>query len=149
MRPEDDPSWARYRAAVLEVGTTPTLRIPLTEPVAPAARARLAAHGFGGPFAVLTACNPRGRPIDAAENARRHAALEARVASEGWRALPCDGLDPHEPHREQGMALLLDEAAAVALACALEQSAIYWWDGDRFWLVPALVQGDREALPVP
>jgi hypothetical protein len=36
---------------------------------------------------------------------------------------------------------------AIALARELEQVAIFWFDGERFWIVGALVETDPLMLP--
>jgi hypothetical protein len=36
---------------------------------------------------------------------------------------------------------------AIALAKELEQIAIFWFDGGRFWILGALVEADAMMLP--
>lgn len=147
MRPSDDPSWSRYGQTILELGEGPLVAIDLRLPVHSEARATLAGLGLGAGFGVLTACNPRGRDVDAATNAWLHAGLVLRLAHDGDRYVRCDGVSLDGSHRETGVAIAQDEGYCVALARELEQSAIYWWDGEAFWLVPVLVESRRLRLP--
>ena len=95
-----------------------------------------------GPASFVTAHNPWGPIIDAAENDRRHRALLADIAAHGWRWLPAVGGDPAGSHTEDGV-LLLDAdppdaagpAEALSLAARFDQDAIYVWRADIFELI--------------
>jgi hypothetical protein len=41
----------------------------------------------------------------------------------------------------------MPQKKAIALARALEQVAIFWFDGKRFWIVGALMEADPLMLP--
>src|SRR5207253_2619646 len=98
-------------------------------------------------FAVVTPCDPRGTRVADGSNAIRVSALHASLMRRGCDFVPADGVSPDGLHRESGFAvdLLLEEA--VTLARSLEQSALFWFDGEAFWVVPALVAGGAVRLP--
>jgi hypothetical protein len=72
----DDPSWAAYPSTILEFHHSDSLVVDLRHPIPDETRDRLASIALNTPFAVLTACNPRGQDSDAADNDRRSRALE-------------------------------------------------------------------------
>jgi len=90
------PTWGPYPDTVLhfpEAG----LDVDLRRTLSPHDRAALARLGLGGPFAVVTACNPMGRFAGEPANSRRHAVLSALVL---WRypdAVRAEGRGRPEP----------------------------------------------------
>jgi hypothetical protein len=138
MRPEDDPGWASYAETILVFHGDPPLEVPLSLPVSPSTRAALAARGLGGPFGLVTPCNPRGRRTDASENAARLRAFLAALDQRGVGFHRVDGVSPDRLHVEPGVALAWPQESVVTLAREWEQSAIYWWDGERFFVIGAL-----------
>jgi hypothetical protein len=138
-------AWEPYPDTVLhfENGLRADLRL-----VPPHALARqLADLGLAGPFAVITACNPLGTRLDEAGN-RRLAALLAGVVRERYPdARPAEGRSPDGRHREPGWALAIPLAEATRLAADFFQNALFWYDGERFSIVPVLAPGQRLALP--
>ena len=99
------------------------------------------------PFAVLTAANPRGRLVDGRQNARRDRRLMTALAMMGRSCLRADGVSPDGAHRERGVAAMLRQREAAELARRYGQSAYFWFDGEAFWLVGALVRA--EPIPLP
>lgn len=134
-----------YLTAVLEIfpATGTSLVVDLARPVAPQQREALRAL-LGGPFAVVTACNPNGHTADAAENARRTAGLEAELTRRGCSFVRADGRSPDGAHRERGVAVAMSLTAARNLARTYQQEAYYWFDGDSFWLLGALEEMARK-----
>ena len=157
MRAEDDPSWAAYAETLLALGPvdgdgvadTDGVAVDLREALTPNHRVALAGLGLQAPFAVLTAHNPRGRIVDAEENGRRGALLVAALARAGVPWIPAVGMSPDGSHREPGVAAHLPLPVAARTAAEWEQSAFFWFDGDVFWLVGALVDAPPARLPVP
>jgi uncharacterized protein DUF3293 len=146
-----------YRRTVLSFEGGPA--VDLRSPLGGWERAALADLGLGREFAVLSAENPRGEePEDASpeeqderdrENVRRVLRLEealilARVPFRRVEASSPDGL-----HRERCVAVALSRPRAEALARAQEQLALFWYDGERFWLWPAEAEAPADALPAP
>ena len=62
--------------------------------------------------------------------------------------MPAMGESPDRRHRERGVAVAMDGDDAIALARRFGQLAIYWFDGERFWLYGALEPRAAERLPV-
>ncbi len=140
MRPEDDPGWASYAETILAFRGPAGLEIDLSLPVPPSARAELAARGLGGAFGLVTPCNPRGQPTSVQENEARLVRFLAELDQAGARYLRVDGLSPDRRHAERGVALAWPQQEILALATRWDQSAIYWWDGARFWVIGALTE---------
>ena len=103
--------------------------------------------GFGGPFAVMTAFDPRGRDLSSAENEKRRRDLNDRLTKSGYRFVEVEACSPDRSHCECSVAVVVPQDKAVALAKELEQVAIFWFDGRRFWIVGALVEADPLMLP--
>ena len=153
---EPDPSWSQYPCTVLEIhpaagsrgAAPPILEVDLRAELAGSVAARLRSLGLGDRWAVVTAYNPRGRDREPEANESRHAKLVASVRAGGTAFLRADGRSPDASHREVGLAIALPQPDAVALAARLGQSAIFWFDGDGFWLVPAGAPAAPIRLPV-
>jgi hypothetical protein len=144
---QHDPDWARYPETILTFSTSPAVEIDLREIPSARAIADLAAAGFGQPFAVVTAFDPRGHDLSAAENEERHRALDAQLAKSGYRFVPVEACSPDRSHCERSVAVVMPQKKAISLARELEQVAIFWFDGKRFWILGALVEADPLMLP--
>jgi len=155
-RADQSSKYDAYTETVLELSGG--ARVDLRRPVGPAEREMLADAGLAGPFAVLTAENPNGRnPDDApteaaaerreAGNDRRHAALVAGLHDAGVEFVRVDGVAPDGSYRERCVAVRLPRDEAVGLADRLSQLALFWFDGDTFWLLPAEADAEPRRLP--
>jgi len=144
---QHDPDWPRYPETILSFSTKPVVEIDLREIPSTRALADLAAAGFGQPFAVLTAFDPRGRNLSPAENERRQGDLDARLTVEDYEFVRVDACSPDHSHCERSVAVLMSQGKAIALARELEQVAIFWFDGKRFWILGAIVKADALMLP--
>ncbi len=138
MRPEDDPGWAGYGETTLVFAGPPSLQVDLARPPDASQRAQLAARGLDGPFGVVTPCNPRGQRMSPQENGALLVRFLAELDAAGKRYVRVDGVSPDRRHVESGVALAWSQADVVAWARKWAQSAIYWWDGEAFWVVGAL-----------
>ena len=148
MRSEADPSWGEYPNTVLEISyDRARLRVDLREQLQRAQVDALRGLWPGGRFAVITPCNPRGSPVSEHANRARVDDLAARLVREGIPSCRADGVSPDGAHREPGFAVPLELDAAVGLAAEFEQSALFYFDGERFLLVPVLMSG--LAIPLP
>lgn len=152
-----DEKWEQYPCTVLEFCHT-SIRIDLRKPISHPQRAALRAAGLSASFAILTAENPWGENVEdeptdeqeharKKENARRSADLESELAHLDVCFRRVDGVAPDGEYREHLVAAVLDREHAVALARRLRQLAIFWFDGDSFWLVPVLAERAPERLP--
>lgn len=144
---QHDPDWPRYPETILSFSTSPAIEIDLRAAPTKATIDSLAAAGFGEPFAVLTAFDPRGENLSAEENERRKRDLDDRLGSMGHRFIHVDACSPDRSHCECSVAVVMPQAAAIELARELEQVAIFWFDGRRFWIVGALAESDPLMLP--
>jgi hypothetical protein len=142
-----DPDWPRYPETILSFSTSPPVKIDLREIPSRRALADLAAAGLGHPFAVMTAFDPRGENLPAAENEKRKRSLDDRLGMSGYPFVHVDACSPDGLHCECSVAVLMPKDEAIVLAKELEQVAIFWFDGERFWIVGALVDADAMMLP--
>jgi hypothetical protein len=143
-----DPSWSRYPDTVLEIYRDGVIAVDLRRSLTDSERGRLASLGLGEAFAVVTAANPRGRTLSDSDNHERAERLDTEVAQRGLLFLRADGVSPDRSHRETGVAVAAPLDVAVALAARYEQSALFWFDGRRFWIVPVLETG-RGPVALP
>lgn len=140
---------AYARTLLVFPSAEPELAIPLWEPLTRAPRERLARLGLGGGFVVVTAENPRGELLSAAQNASRAARLAQELARRGCGWLPADGCSPERRHRERGVAVRVEREQGRELALRFEQLAFYRYDGECFWLCGALCPDADLRLPLP
>jgi hypothetical protein len=153
MRPADDPAWGQYPETVLEFfrdpeDDGPALRVDLRRPVDGAVRARLAELGLDGPFGVVTAAAPRGQPQAEDFDDARQAELDEVARTDALaHTVRVDGVSPDGAHRERSVAVRLPKDEVVALGRRYQQSAVFWFDGDGFWLLGALVAAEPRRLP--
>lgn len=144
-----DPRWEIFPETVLDVRAPglPVLEIDLRREPPPGLGRELARRGLTGDFAVVTACNPAGEPIDAEANLRRDAMLAGRLEELGIDLIRVDGRSPDGSHNEPGYGVPLTLDAARSLAREFRQTAIFWWDGESFWLIEAVESGRVLRLP--
>jgi hypothetical protein len=143
----DDPSWASYGRTILRVHAAIPFEIDLARPVRAAQRAALAVAGLPGRFGLVTPCNPRGQVVDDVTNRERLATFHQALRGADTQWIRVDGLSPDRVHVEEGVALSWPVEEVEALACTWDQSAIYWWDGEAFWVRGALTQAAPWRLP--
>ncbi|MFT4570061.1 MAG: hypothetical protein ACI8TX_002438 [Hyphomicrobiaceae bacterium] len=152
MKPSADhelpPEWEHYPNTILEIYRDGLLRVDLRLPVDESARNELSNLGLGPRFAIVTACNPHGRSLDAADTHRRIEALDTEIATLPCHFLRADGVSPDGQHRERGFAVDLPQKAAVELASRWQQAAIFWFDVYQFWIV-AVPNGNGPAISLP
>ena len=144
---QHDPDWPRYPETVLEFATTPAVKIDLREIPSDDKVAALHSAGLDQPFAIMTAFDPRGKDLSPAENEKRKRDLDRRLRSSGYRFMEVDACSPDRSHCERSVAVVMPQGKAIDLARELEQVAIFWFDGKRFWILGALVETDPLMLP--
>lgn len=98
-------------------------------------RAELPHHGLPESFAIVTACNPDGITIPAAENEKRTAAFQKQLTKLGLEHFPVTGFAEKPPHEEPGFGIDCDLQQAYALGNAFVQEAIFWVNRGRVSLV--------------
>ncbi len=104
--------------------------------------------GLDRKFAVVTACDPLGIPLDSAVNQLRTALLLADIERLGAPRAPVQACSPDGLHCEASFAIDLGLDASIALAARYDQLAIFWYDGVSFWLIPVCLNNVRVRLPV-
>ena len=144
---EHDPDWPRYPETILTFSTSQPVEIDLREIPSPQALTQLSVAGFGEPFVVLTASDPRGENLPPAENERRNRELNRRLRKAGYRFARVDACSPDRNHCESSAAVVMPREEAIALAKELGQVAVFWFDGARFWILGVLAEADPEMLP--
>ncbi|HMG13614.1 MAG TPA: DUF3293 domain-containing protein [Gemmatimonadaceae bacterium] len=144
---QHDPDWPRYPETILSFSTKPLVEIDLREIPSARALADLEAAGFGQPFAVLTAFDPQGRDLSREENEKRRLELDARLKAKGYKFAHVDACSPDRSHCECSVAVVMPQEKAIELARELEQVAIFWFDGARFWILGVIVESDPLMLP--
>jgi hypothetical protein len=144
---QHDPDWPRYPETVLRFAGDPKLSIDLRSLLSPEQISALSRLGLAEPFAVMTAFDPRGENLTREENDRLAAKLDARLGEMGIEFLRVDACSPDGQHCECSVALKIPRKDAVRLAMEFEQVAIFWFDGEQFWIVGALVETDPIMLP--
>jgi hypothetical protein len=95
----------------------------------------------------MTAFDPRGENLSPAENDVRTKELAARLRSSNYGFTQVDCCSPDRSHCECSFAVLMPQDKALDLAREMEQVAIFWFDGSRFWILGALVESDPLMLP--
>jgi hypothetical protein len=144
---QHDPDWPRYPETILDFATTPAVKIDLRKVPSQDAIADLKAAGLGRPFAIMTAFDPRGENLSPAENKKRKHELDERLRSSGYRFAQVGCCSSDRSHCECSVAVVMPQQEAVDLARELEQVAIFWFDGNRFWILGALAETDPLMLP--
>jgi hypothetical protein len=144
---QQDPDWPRYPETVLTFATTPGVEIDLRRVPSEDAIAALKAAGLGQPFAILTAFDPRGENLSPIENEKRNHELDERLRLSGYRFAHVDCCSPDRSHCERSVAVVMPQEKAIDLARELEQLAIFWFDGNRFWILGAIAETDPLMLP--
>ena len=143
----NDTPWTVYETTILRFADTKRLDVDLARPLSTPDRAALAALGIGTPFAVITAYNPGGRALFPLRNAWRHLRLRIALVARRARFVVACGESPDSSHRERGFAVAMSRSDAAALARRFRQLAIYWFDGESFWLDGVLAARAPERLP--
>ena len=119
----------------------------LRQPVSLEALRALADLGLPGPFAVVTACEPLGRPLEEAANNRLTAVLTALVLERYPGARLAHGASPDGAHVERGWAIPAPLDEIRGFAARFFQNAVFWFDAGCFSIVPVLAA--LPPLPLP
>lgn len=85
-------------------------------------------------FAVVTACDPRGRKASPAVNRAADRRLAAELDALKIKRFRVTGGSESGAHREPGWAILVSAQTARALAAKYEQNAFFWVSGGGIYL---------------
>lgn len=157
---DEQTKYRQYADTVLEFAGPPAARLDLRRALGADERAALASLGLDRPFAVLTAENPEGENAEdagdpdaeaarRAANAGRTRTLVRRLEASGTFFARVDGMAPDGDYRERCVAVAAPLAEARRLALDERQLALFWFDGTRFWLIPAEADAAPRPLPAP
>ena len=105
--------------------------------------------GFERPFGIISAQDPMGLRQPAAENERLAASLQQEVAALMGTQLRVTACSPDGTHCEESIAIALDLRMVIDLADRYRQLAIFWFDGDAFWIIPVRSSKAKVRLPLP
>ena len=144
---QHDPDWPKYPETILHFATEPKVTIDLRAVPGAGELSALRGIGFDGPFVVMTAFDPRGKNLSREENDALSAQLEARLREMGFGFTKVDACSPDGGHCECSVAVKMPRDDAVKLAIEFEQVAIFWFDGEMFWIIGAWVEADPMMLP--
>ena len=144
---QQDPDWPRYPETILTFSTAPRIEIDLRQIPSDKTLTALKQAGLGDPFAVLTAFDPQGHDLSEAANEKRRRELNDRLRRSGFRFVEVDACSPDRSHCECSVAVVMPQDEALALARELQQVAIFWFDGAKFWILGAIVESDPLMLP--
>ena len=144
---QHDPDWPRYPETILRFATQPPLSIDLRRVLSADDLSALSKLGLDGPFAVMTAFDPRGENLSPEENEQLSRRLERKLRDGGYDFLRVDACSPDGDHCECSVAVKMPKDRAVEIALEFEQVAIFWFDGGQFWIVGALLETDPVMLP--
>lgn len=140
-----EATWSHYADTVVEFTTARGARtLDLRTAVNDDDRASLAALGLGRPFAVVTAYRADAAPEAAA---RATAALRDALHARESLLATTVARSPNGTHAEPGFACALPRDAAVAFGREYGQDAIFWYDGQRVWIVAACATHPDTPLP--
>jgi hypothetical protein len=130
----NDALWTVYANTVLRIGSPRQIRIDLRQPLSDEIRRLLTDLLPEKTFAIVTPFDPGGAQASSWRNWWRHGRMRARLASRGVRFAPADGESLDGAHRERGFAVALSRGEAATLARSYGQLALYWFDGEAFWI---------------
>lgn len=115
--------WENYRRSEYRIGAPLNLTLRVNQP----------AMGLpDGPWAFLTAWNPRSEPRTEAENRAKQLELETLLRSEGIRCIPGLGYDPLQEWADEEciLALGLHREQALEVGRMFGQNAVLVGVGD-------------------
>lgn len=140
------PAWGAYPDTILHFPEV-DLQIDLRRPLHPDARSAFGDLGLSGSFAVVTAHDPVGQTLSETSNRRLETVLAALVRARYPGARQAHGRSADGRHAERGWAIPIPLEEAEMLAARFFQNALFWYDGDRFFIVPVLALGPPLPLP--
>ena len=149
--------WQSFGSTLLEFANG--ARIDLRKTLGARERETLQAQGLRDTFAVMTAENPYGESPEESgsahearrreeENVEETVTLARILEQRGVPAYPVETVSSDGAWRETCFAFPASVEESRALARDFRQLAFFFWDGDRFWLYPGVMEEAPRALPV-
>ena len=88
-------------------------------------------------FGIVTACNPNGVVVDAAQNAAATSELRRQLQDSGRVFFPVTGCSPDLAHQEPGFGVVCQSSEEVVeLGRAWQQEAVFWVENGIVHLLP-------------
>lgn len=88
------------------------------------------------PLAILTAWNPGHERPGLQANERANVRLAAEIRRRGFVRFPARGRSEVGTHMEPSFAVAdISRREAIAIAREFHQAAIFYWDGERAWIL--------------
>ncbi len=140
--------WGSFPDTLLHFRTAPPLVVDLRKPVSQETISRFRSLNFERAFGVVTAENPMGVPSPVKANLERAAELRTEVAKLQVPQASLDACSPDGSHCEESVAVAMGLGSLIAIADRYDQLAVFWFDGDAFWIEPARSRNARLRLPV-
>lgn len=141
-----EDAWRNFGETVLRIaGRGPS--IDLRRPLAGEEVRMLRSVFTVAAWAVVTPANPEGRLVTIAENDARFERCREELVAAGVPLVEIDGMSPDGTHIERGFGLPLPEEEAATVARRWGQLGMFWFDGDRMWILPVLA--DRAPVMLP
>jgi hypothetical protein len=104
--------------------------------------------GFERSFGIVSGQDPMGQHPTLAENERLAASLQQEVSGLSVAQSSVTAFSPDGSHCEKSVAIALDLESLIALADRYRQLAIFWFDGDSFWIIPVRSSMAKLRLPI-
>ncbi|MFO0826704.1 MAG: DUF3293 domain-containing protein [Phycisphaerales bacterium] len=146
MKRATSSSWSRFAETIIDGPGWPRA-IDLRSPLSEDDRAFLSALVPSAEWAIVTSANPLGALLGEAANAERLHALADELRARLIVHVRADGMSPDRSHVERGFAVAATREQAIELAARYEQLGLFWFDGNRMWIVPVLARETPVALP--
>jgi hypothetical protein len=143
----NDVLWTAYANTILRIGSARQIKIDLRLPLSDEDRRVLTDLLPHKTFAIVTPFNPGGKCTSSWRNRWRHFRMRARLASLDLPFAPADGESPDGHHRERGFAIAMGRGDAATLARSHGQLALYWFDGEAFWIDDVRTTKPPQRLP--
>jgi hypothetical protein len=143
----NDALWTAYANTVLRIGGRRQIKIDLRQPLSDENRRVLTVLLPEKTFAIVTPFNPGGKRGHSWRNRWRYVRMRARLSSSALHFAPADGESPDGTHRERGFAIAMGRGDAATLARSHGQLALYWFDGEAFWIDDVRTTRPPQRLP--
>ena len=143
----NDALWTAYANTVLRIGDRRQIKIDLRLPLSDETRRVLTVLLPEKTFAIVTPFNPGGARAHSWRNRWRFVRMRAALGSRALHFTLADGESPDGMHRERGFAIALGRGDSASLARSHGQLALYWFDGEAFWIDDVRTTRPSQRLP--
>ena len=146
--PDAAGGWDSFADTVLHFRSGAEWILDLRHEIDAPARIQFGQFGLEQSFGILTAQDPMGVRQTTVINTALAATLQQELAGVQAAHICVDACSPDQSHCEQSIAIALDLQSLIAIAYRYDQLAIFWFDGEAFWIIPVHSRNARLRLPV-